>query len=320
MAWDANRSRKRAAVCASLPESPRGGRGRDPIKQKLVRTAGLALALVCGSLATARAQEPPYFVTYSDVLEEPGNLEVALKGLAADPKNANRFVSPTIELEYGATGWWTTEVYLQGQSTANDSTIFTGFRWENRFRVLPSEHWINPVLYLEYEDINEADKSLLEVVGHDSIADLQLNNWQSRGETERELEGKLILSSHVKGWDISENFIAEKNVKNEPWEFGYAVATSRPLALAARGRSCTFCRQNFTAGAELYGGLATAHDFGLEATSHYAGPTVNFALPHGPTLSFSPQFGLNDNSVGVLWRFKASYEFQQFRDLFRRSK
>lgn len=266
----------------------------------------------------ARAQEPPYFVTYSQALEEPGNLEVAMKGLTASPKDANAFFSPTLELEYGAKAWWTTEVYLQGQATANDSTIFTGFRWENRFRVLPSEHWINPVLYLEYEDINAADKSILEVVGHDSISDLQLNNAESRGEVERELEGKLILSSNLKGWNFSENFISEKNLKNEPWEFGYAVAASRPLTLVAGRRECVFCRQNFTAGAELYGGLATAHDFGLDATSHYAGPTVNFSLPHGPTLGFSPQFGLNDNSAGVLWRFKVSYEIQQFRDWFRR--
>jgi hypothetical protein len=265
---------------------------------------------------TVKAQEPPYFVTYSQVLEEPGNLEVALKGLTAAPKDANGFFSPTMEFEYGATAWWTTEVYVQGQATENDSTIFTGFRWENRFRVLPSEHWINPVLYLEYEDTS-ADKSILEVVGHDGISDLRVSNAAGHPEVERELEGKLILSSNFKGWNVSENFIAEKNIKNEPWEFGYSIGASRPLTLVARAKNCTFCRQNFAAGAEVYGGLATSHDFGVEGTSHYAGPTVNFTLPRGPTLGFSPQFGLNDNSVGVLWRFKVSYEIQQFRDLFR---
>jgi hypothetical protein len=278
----------------------------------------LIISVVCLIHATAvRAQEPPYFVTYSQVLEEPGNLEVAIKGLTASPKDANAFFSPTLELEYGATAWWTTEVYLQGQATENDSTIFTGFRWENRFRMLPTEHRINPVLYLEYEDVNDADKSILEVTGHDSIADLQTSNAEGRGDISRTMEGKLILSSNAKGWNFSENFIAEKNLKNEPWEFGYAVAASRPLTLVASGRSCVFCRQNFSAGAELYGGLATVHDFGLKGTSHYAGPTVYFNLPHGPTLGFSPQFGLNDNSAGVLWRVKVSYEIQQFRDLFR---
>jgi len=174
------------------------------------------------------------------------------------------------------------------------------------------------VLYLEYEDVNHADKSLLEITGHATATDLEIGNAAGRREIEKTIEGKLILSSNPRGWNISENFIAEKGVTgDEPWEFGYALGASRPLTLTARGRNCTFCRQNFSAGAELYGGLATSQDFGLKGTSHYAGPTMNWNLPHGPTIGFSPQFGLNDNSAGVLWRFKVSYEVQQFRDLFR---
>jgi len=268
----------------------------------------------------ARAQEPPYFVTYSQVLEEPGNLEIAQKGLTGSPKDSNAFYNSTLELEYGAKAWWTTELYLQGQATAKDSAIFTGFRWENRFRVLPTERWINPVLYLEYEDVNGADKSVLEVTGHDSIADFQERNADSRGDISRTIEGKLILSSEPKGWDVSENWIMEKNMMGGAWEFGYALGASRPLAFTGGSRECTFCRQNFSAGAELYGGLATVHDFGLHHTSHYAGPTMFFNLPHGPTLGFSPQFGLSSNSAGILWRVTASYEVQQFRDLFRSKK
>jgi hypothetical protein len=276
----------------------------------------LFLALLCAAPhTTAQAQEPPYFVTYSEALEEPGNLEVAQKGTTGSPKDANAFYSATLELEYGAKAWWTTELYLQGQATANDSTIFTGFRWENRFRVLPTEHAINPVLYIEYEDVNGADKSVLEVTGHDSIADFQGRNADSRGDISRTMEGKLILSSNPKGWNISENWIMEKDMMGGAWEFGYAVGASRPLALAASSRACTFCRQNFSAGAEVYGGLATVHDFGFHDTSQYAGPTAYFNIPHGPTLGFSPQFGLNSNA-GVLWRLKVSYEIQQFRDLF----
>jgi hypothetical protein len=267
-----------------------------------------------------QAQEKPYFVTYSTDLEEPGNLEIAMKGLTASPKNANPFVSPTIELEYGATAWWTTEVYAQGQATENDSTVFTGFRWENRFKPLPREYWINPVIYVEYERVSNADKSILEITGHDGIQRFQVNNGQSHGIVEKSIEGKLILSSNFKGWNVSENFIAEKNVSNEPWEFGYALGAARPLVLAASPRKCWLCLQNFDAGAELYGGLGDRYSFGLKQTSQYAGPTVDFRTPAGVTYSFSPQFGLNDNSIGTLWRFKISYEVQQLRDLFRRSK
>jgi hypothetical protein len=294
----------------------RAGTAALPVRAKfLVLMAVISCALCLGE---AHAQEPPYFVTYSDVLEEPGNLEIEMKGLTASPKDAGAFFSPTVELEYGATAWWTTEAYVEGQATENDSAIFTGFRWENRFRLLPSQHWLNPVLYVEYEDTNGADKTILEVVGHDGLADLQSTNAEGRQEIQRELEGKLILSSYAKGWNFSENFISEKDLSGAPWEFGYALGASRPLALAAQARECVLCRQNFAAGAELYGGLGTAHGFGLADTSHYAGPAVNFDVPGGARIGFSPQFGLSNNSVGVLWRFGVSYEIQQFRDLFTR--
>jgi hypothetical protein len=272
------------------------------------------------SLATAAAaQEWPYFVTYSHALEEPGNLEVEFKGVQASPKFGNAFSSGTIEFEYGATAWWTTEVYLSGQHTSNDSTVFNGYRWENRFRPLLREHFVNPVLYIEYENLNRADRSLLEIVGHDSISDLRIPNAAARTDTERELELKLILSSNVRGWNISENFISEKNLAEpEPWEFGYALGVSRPLTLRAGSKNCVFCRENFSAGAELYGGLGDMDSFGLKQTSHYAGPTVAFNIPRGPTLSFAPNFGLNANSVGVIYRFKVSYEFQQIFGRFRR--
>jgi hypothetical protein len=280
----------------------------------------LALGVVLSFTSILQAQEKPYFVPYSTDLEEPGNLEIALKGLTASPKNANAFVSPTLELEYGATAWWTTEVYAQGQATENDSTVFTGFRWENRFKPLPREYWINPVIYVEYERVSQADKSILEVTGHDSISRFQVNNSQSHGIVEKSIEGKLILSSNFKGWNVSENVIAEKNLSNEPWEFGYALGASRPLTLSGSARRCYLCRQNFDLGGELYGGLGTRYTFGLKQTSHYAGPDFDYRVPGGPTISFSPQFGLNDNSIGTLWRFKVSYEVQQLRDLFRRSK
>ena len=52
-----------------------------------------------------------------------------------------------------------TELYLAGQSTRQDRSLFTGTRWENRFRLLMGEHRVNPVLYVELERINGADKT-----------------------------------------------------------------------------------------------------------------------------------------------------------------
>jgi hypothetical protein len=258
----------------------------------------------------ATAQERPYFVTYSHEMEEPGNLEIEMFNVVGAPSGGNRFLGSTLELGYGIKTWWTSELYLDGQSTANDSTIFTGFRWENRFRPLMGEHWINPVLYVEYES-TAADKALREVVGHDGNADFADPNGEARREHEREMELKLILGSNFRGFNISENIIAVKNLAAEPWEFGYAWAVSRPLKLAASAHKCTFCAERFQAGIEMYGGLGDRYSFGLNQTSHYFGPTINWSSPNGMSLSFSPQFGLNDYSVPRLYRFGVSYEIDQ---------
>jgi hypothetical protein len=267
------------------------------------------LAAILGFIPRLHAQEN-YFVTYSHELEEPGNLEIAAKSITGSPKGGNAFVATALEFEYGVKAWWTTELYLDGQTTAGESTVFTGFRLENRIRPLLREHWINPVLYFEFEDINGADKALLEVVGHDIRADFLTRN--DRSEKKREAELKLILSSNFRGWNVSENTIAEKNLAGTPWEFGYAVGASRVLALAVSSKPCTFCRENFALGAELYGGLGERYSFGLSDTSHYLGPVVTWNIPRGPTLRLSPNFGLNSNSNGFLFRFMLSYEIEQF--------
>jgi hypothetical protein len=84
-------------------------------------------------------------------------------------------------------------------------------------------------LYIEYESTNEASRIQKEIVGsggieYESIADL-------RAVHTHELEAKLILSSVVGLWNISENVIFEKNLSEaEGLEFGYSVGVSRPIA------------------------------------------------------------------------------------------
>jgi len=260
-----------------------------------------------------RAQENPYIVAYDHYLEEPGSLEVEYFSTFGTQRSGNDFHSFWAEFEYGATAWWTTEVYVDGQTTFDDSTIFTGFRWENRVRMLQREHFINPVLYLEYEQISGADKILKEVEGHDVESDYAVPNSLARKEHNHELEFKLLLSKNFKGWNVTENTLAAKNLSGgNPWEFGYAVGASRPLALKACAQRCNFCRQNFIAGAEMYGGLGDRHSFGLHNTSHYAAPVVAWNMPSGWTLRLSSGFGLNDNSHRFLLRWGVSREFSGF--------
>jgi hypothetical protein len=273
----------------------------------------LLASIVCFAALTAHAQESPYIVTYDHYLEEPGSLEVEYFSTFGTQRGGNDFHAFWAEFEYGATAWWTTELYVDGQTTFNDSTLFTGFRWENRFRLLKREHFINPVLYIEYEQTSAADKILKEVEGHDVEEDYLDPNSLARQDHDHEIETKLLLSKTFKGWNIAENTIATKNVSpSEPWEFGYAIGTSRSLGLKARAQRCTFCPENFIAGVEMYGGLGDRYSFGLHDTSHYLAPVIAWNMPSDWTLRLSPGFGLNDNSHRFLLRLGISREFSGF--------
>lgn len=267
--------------------------------------------------ATLSGQEKPYFVTYSHDLEEPGNLEIETKTALGQPDQSHRFGATASEFEYGLRAWWTSELYLDGQATAQDSTLYTGFRLENRFRPLMREHWINPVLYVEYENTSGADKTLLEVVGHDGQSDLAGANGEARREHQHEGEFKLILSSNLKAWNVSENFITEKDLSHAPWEFGYAIGAARPLRTLGSGKPCNFCLEKFTAGAEAFGGLGDTRSLTTRDTSHYIAPVFGWQLPVG-RLSFSTGFGLTSSSMDRIYRIGWASEIPQFSGLFRR--
>lgn len=289
------------------------------IQNNPLRLVRCCIFLCCGTLVpvpSASAQELPYFVTYSHHMEEPGSLELESKLTSGKPSGGDRFVGFPFELEYGTRAWWTSELYLEGQSTASDSTVFTGFRLENRLRLLLTEHLINPVFYVEFEDINGANRSILEVVGHDSQSDVTGLNSETRAEKKREVELKAIFSSNHHGWNLAENFIAEKNITHAPWEFGYAAAASRPLRLAGGTRNTMFALENLAAGVEVYGGLGDTASLTIGDTSHYIGPTINWSIPNGPTITASPNFGLTNSSLPHIYRFGVAYELGQVSSLF----
>lgn len=289
--------------------------------QRFKGPACLLAALIASlSCSPAKGQEKPYFVTYSQDLEEPGNREVETKTALARPDGSNHYGATAMELEYGTRAWWTTELYLDGQATAQDSILYTGFRIENRIRPLMRDHAANPVFYMEYESISGADKTILEVVGHDGQADLGSRNGEARKEHKHEGELKLILSSNAHDWNLSENFIAEKNLGHAPWEFGYAMGATHPLRGAATSRECTFCAEKLTAGVEAYGGLGDTCALSIGDTSHYIAPLLGWQLPKGFRFSISPGFGLTDSSLTRVYRVGLACEFSQVGGWFHNEK
>jgi len=69
---------------------------------------------------------------------------------------ATTFMPVGLELEYGVKAWWTTELYWMPDDV-HDSTVYWVSLGEP-FPAVQREHFINPVLYIEYEQISEADR------------------------------------------------------------------------------------------------------------------------------------------------------------------
>ena len=278
-----------------------------------MKRASLAFFLLLWAVGVGMAQESPYIVTYDHHLEEPGNLEIETYTTLGIPRsNQSFYAAPWMEIEYGVTGRWTSEFYLEGQGTAGESAVFTGWRWENRFRPLKREHWINPVLYLEYENTSEASRIQKEIVG--GAPDVESPNSDLQSTWNHELEGKLILSSTVHDWNIAGNFITEKNLsRGEGFEFGYALGFSRPLATLASGAPCRFCRENFIAGVEFYGGLGSTEDgVGVQDTAQYVAPVLSWQVSENASIHFSPGIALTGQGSPMLIRFGYSYEVRGF--------
>lgn len=269
-------------------------------------------------LPRGMAQEVPYFVTYDHHLEEPGNLVLetfTTTGIPSGRESGQHFyIAPYMEIEYGLTNRLTTSMYWEGQGTAGDSAVFTGWRFETRFRPSLREYKINPVIYLEYESVNDASRINKEVVGEG--VDLDAANGRLRAVKNHEVEAKLILSSDFGKWNMSENFVVDKNLsRGEGFEFGYAVGVSRWLAKREQMAYCRFCSQSFVLGAELYGGFGSSLEpqFGLRDTAAYVAPSLSWQVSPNACLRASTAVGIAHETNAVLLRIGYSYEIHAFR-------
>jgi hypothetical protein len=265
-----------------------------PAMSAITRIASCILMIFLTAGVTL-AQERPYFVTYDDHVEERGELELSVLSTSAKARDeGTRYVAPWIELGYGVTSQWTAELYLESATFRGDGSAFTGWRLENRYRPWKGEHLFNPVLYVEYESINEASRIQKEIVGRGALPVEPIRALAE--EHANELEGRLILSSWFGNLNVSENLIVEKNFsEDEGFEFGYAAGVSWPLRGTWDGE-CRFCAGALTLAVEAYGGLGTTGTGASGATRQFVAPVIAWHLTRGSLLRASAGFGITNTS------------------------
>lgn len=282
----------------------------------LVRGPVLLIASVaCGYLSsTALAGNEANFVLYDHHTDKRGTTEInTLNDFSSAAPGDPAYAAQLIEIERAMTDQWTAALYFEGDKIDGEDYAFGGWRFENRYRLLPYGAFLNPVLYVEYADLRPAHRYLLDVVGRTDAPE---------SESGREVESRLILGHDFNdGFDVAFNWINDVALQSGNWEFGYALglnytaferfdgAAQRPAETTASG----FDLKEVKLGLELYGGLGDSN-LGLtldpNVTQQYAGLNLRGEFENGFHAQLGGAVGLTSDSERGLLRLMVGYEFE----------
>lgn len=279
----------------------------------------LALAAFAALGAPAFGGSDLYFVTYSHHIHK-GELEAMFMTDVTRPaertQDVGNYTSQMLELEYAPTGRWSSELMLESfYDTSYGTGRFTGFRWENRWRVFSEENrGLNPVLYVEYEHLHASTRYKMELSGRE---DGRGEPEGLEGKPERILESRLVLSRDLGPYNVSFNWINETDLRRGAFgftDFGYALGAHRTFGGThdhgeGHHESRAFWKPA-AAGVELYGGLGNNRAFGgrFSVQQHYLQPVVMFHLPRGVMFHVGAAIGLTPVSDNLL-RTAVGFEF-----------
>ena len=291
-----------------------------------------ACALVLGVIAAgsayygrAWAGNEANFVLYDHHTDEKGETEVNVFG---DFSNAvghePHYSAQLFEIERALTDRWEAALYLEGDKIDAEDYLFAGWRLESRYRLFEYGTFLNPVLYVEYENLDPNHKYLLEVTGRTDTPEGP-ETWK------HEIESKLIVGHDITNkFDVAFNWINETNVDTGRWEFGYALGFNYALVGEANQeaeeheheghaahehapKGAAWAIKEVKLGGELYGGLGDS-TLGLtldpNVTQQYAGLNLKTEWANGLHVMVGGAAGLTRESERGLLRLMLGYEFE----------
>jgi hypothetical protein len=297
------------------------------MSQRALARSIIFLGLIAGAcLPTekATAGNEANFVLYDHHTDEQGETELNVFGdfsnaLSEEP----RYNAQLFEIERALTDRWEAALYLEGDKIDGEDYLFGGWRLESRYRLFDYGAFLNPVLYVEYENLDPDHKYLLDVTG-------RTDTPEGPEQTKHEIESKLIVGRDItRKLDVAFNWINETNLDTGRWEFGYALGFNYALVGEAnqeaeeheheehrRGEHATgsgWAIKEIKLGGELYGGLGDS-TFGLtldpNVTQQYAGLNLKTEWSNGLHLMVGGAAGLTKESERGLLRLMLGYEFE----------
>jgi len=287
-----------------------------------------------------------YFTTYNSKIER-GEIELMFMNDLTSPSKIRQdedgrgdYLSHMIELEYGVSDRLASEFMVEWYEDLKTSEKkYTGFRWENRYRLFKGYFPLNPMIYAEYEDLDLATRYKMEVSGW---VDPPYAETGGEPDRERILETRLIISEDVGPVNLAFNWLNETDLSGGGTAFGYTLGLMwmihetennhsehehpgnkadckcesemkgcRCSHCLGRGGECPCAHAGMVGiGLEFYGALGDIKAFGFNPSrqEHYVAPTFMYHINSHWMFHTQLAIGLSAASDEVL-RLNLGYEF-----------
>ncbi len=283
---------------------------RKKVKRRIVMLFFLGVFAIAPSIV--HAGNGANFVLYNHHTAEAGEMEVMLMNDFGQEADGTRYTAQMVEFELGVTERFTTEFMIEGQTTeGSDSYLLTGFRLEGRYRLFDYGTFLNPVIYVEYEDLSEETKYVMEMAGREDATPQN----KARPSRERVLETRFIIGHDFReGFDISANWLNESDLDTGVTSFGYAIGLNYVIpgfTDSAHMEDEEKGYKKVTFGLELFGALGDS-DKGITAdsdiTQHYLSPNFKVHMGDNLMVKLGGAIGLTNVSQDIV-RLAMGYEF-----------
>jgi len=194
------------------------------LRSKIATSVLAVTAALCLLVSQASAGNEANFVLYDHHTDEKGETEVnVFSDLSEAVGDEPGYSAQLFELERALTDRWEAALYLEGDKIDGEDYLFSGLRIESRYRLFEYGAFLNPVLYVEYENLHPDHRYLLDVTGRTDTPEGP-ETWK------HEIESKLIVGHDItKKLDVAFNWINETNIDTGRWEFGYALGFNYAL-------------------------------------------------------------------------------------------
>jgi len=187
----------------------------------------IATCALLAAAGAAHAGSDGLFTTYGSEVDR-GEVEVMLMNDFTRPSSIRRqrdgfgsYLSHMLEVEYGVSEQLALEGMVESfEDLASKERAFTGFRLEARYRLFRRHVPLNPMLYVEYEDLDARTRYKMEVSGW---VDAPYTRPEEEGGRERIVESRLVLAEKAGPVSLAANAIFETDLHGGDTAFGYSL-------------------------------------------------------------------------------------------------